>query len=357
MARRASRTSFGLVPRSPRVDLLKPRARGFTIVELLIVVVVIAILAATTIVAYNGISQRAKASAAAAAAEQAAKKVMAYAITNAETYPATLSDAGVADANGTSFQYRVDNSSNPKTFCLTATSSSVSYWTSSTAGTPAAGACAGHGANGVVPIVNLATDPRATSLAVPSNGAGWTTSNWFGTGGAGSHTLVSSPDGPGGLTTYVRKTWSVAPSSNAATGIRNADTTGSGLPVSAGATYTFSSWLRASKTQSNAATILVEWVNASGVSMSQSFFNPYVTLPANTWTRLTATVAAPSGAAFVGIISHVSAGTTWSPGDTLDGTGLMVTQGDTLYAFADGASPGWAWNGMANNSTSTGPPL
>lgn len=55
MARRASRTSFGLAPRSPRVDLVKQRGRGFTIVELLIVVVVIAILAAVTIVSYQGI--------------------------------------------------------------------------------------------------------------------------------------------------------------------------------------------------------------------------------------------------------------------------------------------------------------
>lgn len=38
---------------------MKPRIRGFTIVELLIVIVVIAILAAITIVSYNGIQARA----------------------------------------------------------------------------------------------------------------------------------------------------------------------------------------------------------------------------------------------------------------------------------------------------------
>ena len=98
----------------------RDRRRGFTIDELLIVVVVIAILAAITIVAYNGINNRAKASAAASAAEQAAKKVMAYAITNSESYPASLSDAGVSDGSAT-YQYRVDNSANPRTFCITAT--------------------------------------------------------------------------------------------------------------------------------------------------------------------------------------------------------------------------------------------
>ncbi len=134
MARRASRT-------------------GFTIVELLIVVVVIAILAiailaAITIVAYNGITNRAKNSAASSAAESAAKKVMTFAVTNSDSYPATLADSGVTDGNGTTYQYRVDNTANPKTFCVTATANSVSYFVSSANATPTSGACAGHGANG-----------------------------------------------------------------------------------------------------------------------------------------------------------------------------------------------------------------
>lgn len=78
MARRASRTSFGLAPRSPRVDLLKQRARGFTIVELLIVVVVIAILAAITVVAYTGIQNRAHDSSVKNDLRQLTTKVEAY---------------------------------------------------------------------------------------------------------------------------------------------------------------------------------------------------------------------------------------------------------------------------------------
>lgn len=89
MARRASRTSFKLVPRSPRVDLLKPRARGFTIVELLIVVVVIAILAAITIVSYQGITARANDAAVQNDLSAFAKRIQLYAVENYGTYPTT----------------------------------------------------------------------------------------------------------------------------------------------------------------------------------------------------------------------------------------------------------------------------
>ena len=200
MARRASRTSFRLAPRSPRVDLLKPRAGGFTIVELLIVVVVIAILAAITIVAYNGITNRAKASVASSAAGQAAKKVMTYATVNADQYPAALSDAGVSDS-GATFQYRVDNSSTPKTFCLTATTQNVSYYASKATAAPTAGACPGHGVNGGGVITNLVTRPQANSLWI---------GHW-GSGGTGARGVVSDSRFPGG--TAYELTWTTAPTS------------------------------------------------------------------------------------------------------------------------------------------------
>jgi len=36
-------------------------------------------------------------------------------------------------------------------------------------------------------------------------------------------------------------------------------------------------------------------------------------------------------------------------------TDLMVVEGDTLYSFSHGGSPGWAWSGSPNGSTSSGP--
>lgn len=38
-------------------------------------------------------------------------------------------------------------------------------------------------------------------------------------------------------------------------------------------------------------------------------------------------------------------------------TNLMVTAGDTLYTFANGASPNWSWSGAVNDSASSGPPI
>ena len=95
--------------------------RGFTIVELLIVIVVIAILAAITIVAYTGIRQQSEASALATSLKQASQKVLTYAVTNSDQYPATLDAAGVRDQNNITYQYTVDNSGASPTYSLTAT--------------------------------------------------------------------------------------------------------------------------------------------------------------------------------------------------------------------------------------------
>ena len=104
------------------------KQRGFTIVELLIVIVVIAILAGIVIVAYNGISSKARASALISTLDQASKKVEIAKVSGAtDVYPASLSAAGVPDANGITYTYTSSNSiapAAPQTYCLTATSNS-----------------------------------------------------------------------------------------------------------------------------------------------------------------------------------------------------------------------------------------
>lgn len=95
--------------------------RGFTIVELLIVVVVIAILAAITIVAYNGIQSRAQVSAAQAAVVSASKKIEAYKVSN-DSYPSTVSAAGLVDS---SYNYRLYNDG--KIACISSTVNNKSF--------------------------------------------------------------------------------------------------------------------------------------------------------------------------------------------------------------------------------------
>lgn len=286
--------------------------------------VVIGILAAITIVAYNGITQRAKDSAAASAAEQAAKKVMAYAITNTDAYPTALSDAGITDANGTSYQYRVDNSSSPATFCLTATSGNVSYWASSTAATPTAGACAGHAVNGGTTVTNLSTNPSAES-----NLTGWSTAN----GTTISRDSSAAIDGSFGVR-------AVSP----ATATQDSGVTLS-MPsaVTAGLTRTISVKIRATTADTYRLSL-----------QGTTFFGPVdsIALAAGQTGTLQATRTFPaSGSAVVYVLRS-----TINTSQTFDVDSLMVIDGGATSTFADGNSAGWTWNGGQNNSTSTGPP-
>lgn len=118
---------------------------GFTIVELLIVIVVIAILAVIITVAYNGITQQAHSSSAQAAVREARAKILSHAVTNNEAYPDNLASVGISSSATTVYSYTVDNTGNPKTFCVDATTGSTSYYASEAVTSPASGTCSGGG--------------------------------------------------------------------------------------------------------------------------------------------------------------------------------------------------------------------
>lgn len=307
---------------------------GFTIVELLIVIVVIAILATISIVAYRGIQDRARASEASAGLTQARKKLELYKVDNG-TYPTTgnLAAADVKDGD-VSYQYTSDGT----TYCLTGTVGTISYKASNT-DSPSQGGCAGHGQGGVAAITNLATNP-----SVETGGSSWTP-RWYGSGGSGTTTLTSSAAQVG--TMGYRKTWTVG---------GGGQDTGFGYAqaVNAGSTYTFSAFVRASVAIPH--WIFIEWYDASNAKINPNTNGANVTVPANTWQRLSLTATAPANA--------VKAVMVWGPysttsvsGQTADFDGVMITEGATLYPYADGGSPNWIWNGPPNGSTSTGPAL
>ena len=80
------------------------------------------------------------------------------------------------------------------------------------------------------------------------------------------------------------------------------------------------------------------------------------TVTPNTWTRISHTTTIPTGATSFYMDIGWEAGSA-PTGATLYVDDVMATSGSTLYEYADGSSPDWAWNGAVNSSTSRGPAL
>lgn len=359
MARRASRTTSQIQLASPRghhlsrtssADIAAHGRRGFTIVELLIVVVVIAILAAISIVSYNGISNRAKASSAQQGASQAAKKVLAYAVDNADSYPAAsgangagaLAALGISTTGSTSYQYTADNTANPSYFCITATTGDQSYWVSSTSTSPKSGGCPGHGQNGVAAIANLIPNPSVEVSTTTYGGANLSVSTSPDWASAGTKSLRQSPNSTSGNDSY-------SPVVGDAGAVR--------LGMEAGKTYTLSATIRMSAAQTGSLNTAARSLRAYTKGASPSGYQTWGSNQASNAagsTRLSVTFTLPSDAseAFVRLYNGALQG----GGDTY-WDAISLTEGSTTYSYADGNSPSWIWNGTPNNSTSSGPPL
>lgn len=308
---------------------------GFTIVELLIVVVVIAILAAITIVAYNGITARTKAAGAASATEQAVKKIAAYAVTNAEEYPPALSAAGVADSGSTTYQYRVDNTASPKSYCVTATSSGISYWASNGSTTPARGACPGHGADGANVITNQFRNPTFDGPSSPENQSSATATIAVYNGSSMARGIATStafasirlhPAQDRWAISMGQSVFGLATVCNAAPGARD-----------------FSLVLRYYDTIGGSLGTQLLAASSAGQ-----------TIAAGACLQLNMSSNAPAGSQSVGI--SITRGTSSAAiGDTFYVDNVLLT--DQGSSFGAGNTAGWIWNGAPHNSTSTGPVL
>ncbi len=318
---------------------------GFTIVELLIVIVVIAILAAITIVAYNGIQDRAKNSASQSAASQASKRVMQAAIeSGTDTFPANqaaFNALGISTSSA-SYQYVADNSTNPKTFCLTATSQNVSYYINNTTQTtPAKGGCAGHSQGSRAAITNMMTNP-----SLESNSTGWGIN-------AGDNTATKrdaawSKDGTSSLKISPNQS-----ASNDSFAELGGGLGGLRLGMEPGKTYTISATVRLTAAQtgslSGAARSLTAWNTVSGThNVVKSAAAPNAAGATNL--SLTFTVPSDATAAWIRFYNGASTG-----GGDVWWDAFMLTEGSSTPAYADGGTQDWIWNGTANNSTSTGP--
>lgn len=312
----------------------KQNLKGFTIVELLIVIVVIGILAAITIVAYSGIQNRARTSAVSGALTQTVKRLEVYAV-DSTGYPLTLATVGINNTADTVYQYSVDNSVSPATYCVTATNGTISYKVSSTSTAPSSGGCAGHGVGGVAAVTNLITNPSFESNLSGCSYAG---------PAAPTLTRVSSGGAVSG-TSFFRATYSAAAASEVVIACT--------VPATAGQTYTAvvnarPSWAGAQMRMQ------FQWNLSSGTAWTAS---ASTAATQNAWNARTFSAVAPANTVSTSIQSSFTLGTKPAIGDTFDADAYMLTDGNNSYGFADGNSSNWAWTSTINNSTSTGPPL
>ena len=310
---------------------------GFTIVELLIVIVVIGILAAITIVAYRGVQSRAQAAAVSSALQQTSKKLALYAVDNG-AFPVSLATVGISNASGVAYQYSVNNAITPQTYCVTATNGTTSYNVTSTT-SPSNGGCAGHGVGGVAAITNTVVNPSfETNLTDWSTGNATLTqtTSWA---SSGTNSIVVTPNNASSSDSYIT-------AGGGQGGMR--------MGMVAGGTYTLSARLNipvslTGSTDPLRAARITAWQNAGGYSYQSAGGN---TSAGDYSLSVTFTLAAGATEAFIRLYNGALQG-----GGAVRYDSVMLTSGPNQYTYADGASSGWVWNGTANASTSTGPPL
>jgi hypothetical protein len=114
--------------------------------------------------------------------------------------------------------------------------------------------------------------------------------------------------------------------------------------VTAGLTYTLSTYVRS--TNNSSGTLYIEWTNGTG---GKSYTTTAYSLVAGTVTRLSISGTAAAGIVTAGILLD---GVNYSL-NTTDVTMVLVEPVGTLDTYFDGGSPGATWDGTPGNSAST----
>lgn len=212
---------------------------------------------------------------------------------------------------------------------------------------------------------NLATDPNGTAIGPSVAGqVRWGNERGFGTGGSGTHSLVtagtSGPRVSQGqyINSYVRKTWTVASSNSTDSGFQLASSSTAGQVIGAGQPFNASAYLRASVAHGT-SNILVNFYTSGGTFIS-SANGANTPLLAGVWARQMITGVTPATTAYIQVIAEIDGAEIWPIGATLDGTGLFFSQ-QASTDFFSGSTPSvsgydgllrCSWAATANNSSS-----
>jgi len=146
-----------------RIFRLPSTKQGYTIVEILVVIVVIGILAAISYISYNGAQSRAVVASLQSDLQSASDQLVTDQARNKRDNNSdnfATSASSLPKSSGTTYSYTVNNATTPKTFCLTATKSSNSYFITQE-GLPMPGPC---------PILYL---DASISTSYPGTGTIW----------------------------------------------------------------------------------------------------------------------------------------------------------------------------------------
>lgn len=370
----------------------RPRQRigntqGFTIVELIIVIVVIAILATIVVVGFGASQNGAHDTSVRSDLQKIDDAFKVYALDNDGVFPYTVAALNALNIKLTTGSYNVTNISNVY-LCyspsyteyaaiamslsgqrfVVKSESGISTYTGSVVWSPSqdnrAPTCTSIDSTYVEPpggitgfrsgvwgvwtgaasITNLATNPSAESNATKWN-------SWIPNATA-TQTRVTGGAYSGN--SFIRVTWSTGGPS-AGGGIYYGSGLSDEAPSQPGTQYSFSVFVRVNTPMT--LRLGTEWYNSSGGYVNYSEASP-VSIPANTWTRLSYDgITALPNATRMAVSMYPAVGYSWSAGNVLDADALLITVSPTSYSFADGNSLNWLWNGTANQSTSSGPAI
>lgn len=205
----------------------------------------------------------------------------------------------------------------------------------------------------VVSRVNLTQNPRAD----PTGAGAWSSAISYGTAGAGTMTYATTafPVPGADINTCRRKTWSTASTGGTGVGFMVRADSGYYTPVTAGAVYTISVYVRHSVTDRTYALRCRFFNNistGSGTQVGSDAWGSNFVVPAGTgWTRLSNTFTVPAGAAGVQVNPETVTAEVWPVGATQDATGLLIEQVPSLGPYFDGntvdtATNIYEWNGQ-----------